>query len=177
MHKLYTTFLLLASLGLCPPLLAKSLGGRVVEVVDGDTLVLKDIDGKLHTVDLIGIDAPELKQAYGPEARAALQQLVNSTPEKLLTVDAKAWDLDGHEIALVHPGVAFSPSLNFTLVKNGHAWADLDNANTLFIKAERHARTRKLGLWQAAQPTPPWQWRAKNETLDNVAPGPGLRVE
>ena len=52
---------------------APTANARVVEVVDGDTIVVA-IDGREESVRLIGIDTPETKhprkpiECYGPEA-------------------------------------------------------------------------------------------------------------
>ncbi len=48
-----------------------TLRGRVTAVADGDTLTLQSA-GQEHRVRLGGIDAPELAQPHGPQARAAL---------------------------------------------------------------------------------------------------------
>ncbi len=44
---------------------ADTLTGKVVKVVDGDTLYVLDANYKEHKIRLAGIEAPERKQAYG----------------------------------------------------------------------------------------------------------------
>ena len=47
------------------PASADTPTGKVVKVVDGDTLYVLDANYKEHKIRLAGIDVPERKQAYG----------------------------------------------------------------------------------------------------------------
>ncbi len=47
------------------PGLADTLAGRVVGVHDGDTITVLEAGKTQHKIRLAGIDAPELKQAFG----------------------------------------------------------------------------------------------------------------
>jgi len=49
----------------CAQTQATELTGRVVSVHDGDTITVLDADKKQHKIRLAGIDAPEIKQAFG----------------------------------------------------------------------------------------------------------------
>src|SRR4051794_13664249 len=59
-----------------------SPAGRVVRIVDGDTVVVRIVDQRLVTVRYIGVDTPETKrpgtgvQCYGHEATARNRRLV-----------------------------------------------------------------------------------------------------
>ncbi len=53
--------------------------------------------------------------------------------------------------------------INLEQVKAGYAWAytqylDRPYASE-FYNAEKEAREKKRGLWQEANPKPPWEWR------------------
>jgi hypothetical protein len=63
---------------LCLPLVSWSaeLKGRVVVVVDGDTLVVLDSSNTQHKIRLAGIDCPERKQPWGQRAKQALSDHV-----------------------------------------------------------------------------------------------------
>ncbi len=61
MHFVYLFFLLLLPI----TCLADTLEGKVVRVVDGDTLVVLDSGNTQHRVRLAGIDTPERGQPYG----------------------------------------------------------------------------------------------------------------
>ncbi len=61
---------------LLPTAFADSLTGKVVKVVDGDTLYVLDANYQEHKIRLAGIDAPERKQAYGLASRKHLASIV-----------------------------------------------------------------------------------------------------
>jgi len=52
-----------------------ALKGTVVEVVDGDTLQVRLVGGRLETVRLIGIDTPERGECFAAEATGAARRL------------------------------------------------------------------------------------------------------
>jgi len=54
-------------------------------------------------------------------------------------------------------------NLNQELVKQGWCWWYREYApgDTELKKLEREAREERKGLWAAAQPVPPWEWRKK----------------
>jgi len=56
------------------------MSGRVVKVTDGDTLEIRMDGGKADRVRLTGIDAPELSQEHGQEAKAALTKWADAMP-------------------------------------------------------------------------------------------------
>lgn len=54
----------------------ETLLGRVVGVADGDTVTVLDGMNEQHKIRLMGIDAPEKKQAFGSRSKQALSALV-----------------------------------------------------------------------------------------------------
>jgi endonuclease YncB( thermonuclease family) len=56
--------------------LADQLRGQVVAVADGDTVTVLDTERHQHRVRLMGIDAPEKRQAFGRRSRENLASLV-----------------------------------------------------------------------------------------------------
>ncbi|MDB5821392.1 MAG: uncharacterized protein JWR21_96 [Herminiimonas sp.] len=50
---------------ICSHAHAAELTGRVVGVHDGDTITVLDVGKTQYKIRLAGIDAPELKQAFG----------------------------------------------------------------------------------------------------------------
>jgi len=52
-----------------------AFGGKVVLVSDGDTIIVMH-DGKKEKIRLYGIDAPEMKQSFGKEAKAFTESMV-----------------------------------------------------------------------------------------------------
>ena len=55
---------------------ADTLSGRVVRVIDGDTLVVLDASKTQQKIRLQGIDATERKQAFGTTSKEHLSDLV-----------------------------------------------------------------------------------------------------
>ena len=138
----------------------------VTEVLDGDTFycILKEkVTGvRIHkdgsiSVRLYSIDVPEMDQPYGIEARNSLKELV-----AVKTVRLEVKDIDQYKraVALVYVG---SLNINLEQVKRGYAWAYLEYLDSPYISeyysAEKEARSKGLGLWKQANPTPPWEWR------------------
>ena len=85
LFRLFFCTLLLSS-GVC---LAEVFAGRIVGVIDGDTVdVLIDTE-TLIRVRLSGIDAPERKQAFGSVAKKALSEL---TFDRRVIIEAQKVD-------------------------------------------------------------------------------------
>ena len=55
---------------------AEVLSGRVVGIVDGDTITVLDSTNTQHKIRLGGIDAPERKQAFGNVSKKSLSDMV-----------------------------------------------------------------------------------------------------
>lgn len=115
---------------------------RVVRVVDGDTLWLESGRGTLLKLRLQGLDAPEICQAWGPEARDALHALVAGRTVWVRTRGRDDWgrrlgriqDDDGHD-------------LGAQLVAAGHAWSHRWRGQPgPYAAQEQAARARRLGL-------------------------------
>lgn len=134
----------------------------VAKVADGDTLEVSD-DGRTHRIRLFGVDTPETKQAYGPEAKAFT---VAFLADKKARVVVKDVDQYGRLVAQVFR--EDGKSLNEALVENGCAWwyRQYDKKNATLDRLETAARDGKIGLWAAPDPTPPWVWRSKNRRED-----------
>jgi endonuclease YncB( thermonuclease family) len=136
---------------------AADLQGRVVGVPDGDTLIIR-VDGKSVRVGLDGVDAPELGQAYGKSARRSLAELCRG---KEASVVERGKDEAGRILASVRCGEV---DANAEQVRRGMAWVRstyLPLGSPLY-EFETNARLRRVGLWRAAKPVPPWEWRTQN---------------
>ena len=68
---------------------AATLTGRVVRVIDGDTIVVLDAEKVQHKIRLQGIDAPERGQAFGTKSKEHLSDLV---ADKNVVVDYSKYD-------------------------------------------------------------------------------------
>lgn len=123
----------------------------VAKVQDGDTVVLAD--GR--RIRLYGIDAPELRQNYGIDAKMYLERLVRNRD---VSVTVRARDLYGRTVAELHYEKA---SVGEALVRAGYAWwyRSLAKKEKALERAENEARTRRAGLWADAAAIAPWEWR------------------
>jgi len=131
-------------------------GARVARVVDGDTLVL----ATGQRVRLVQLDAPEThgsRECYGAQASAALRQLLPRGAEIRLVRDPRLDDRDryGRLLRYVFEGKV---NVNLRLVARGAAtvWfyrGDRGRYASRLLAAQRHARARRLGLWQACPGT------------------------
>ena len=68
---------------------APAAAATVVRVIDGDTVKVRE-DGKVRTVDLAGVNAPERGACAGPEARRGLARLLPAGARVRLQRDADA---------------------------------------------------------------------------------------
>lgn len=151
--------LALAALGLAqaaPSIAADSrYAGLVVHVSDGDTVKL-DVGGRRYFFRLSEIDAPELDQPYGREAKRALDSLVGNRK-----VNVRESGTDSYGRALGHLYIG-DRDINAVLVARGNAWAYTRYVEDQSLVAhERAAKRAALGLWAlpAASRVPPWSWR------------------
>lgn len=142
--------------------LSPGASGRVVTVIDGDTLDLHMRTGT-ERVRLIGIDTPETKkpdtpiQCFGPEASARLVTLLPPGVEVVVFRDVEPRDVYGRLLAYIF---RFDDGLfvNRDMIVNGFARPLTIAPNTMFDAEFRRladsARTRKIGLWNACSVTP-----------------------
>ena len=132
--------------------------GVVTRVTDGDSLWLKPgSGGRLLRVRISGIDAPELCQAHGREARAALARQVRG---RELTLQVLRMDdygrplvsltLDGDDVAR-------------RLVQQGHAWSyRYQHDPGPYALEEAEAQQARRGLFAALQPERPRDFRKRH---------------
>ena len=134
--------------------LAATLTGKVIRVLDGDTMEVL-VNKEPIRVRLAEIDCPEKKQPFG---NAAKKYVLQNSAHKIVTVKAKTKDRYGRTIGeVILPN---GDSLNRLLIRDGYAWhyKKYSKDKTL-ADLENQARNNKVGLWQDKNPTAPWDWR------------------
>lgn len=136
------------------------LEGRVVGVIDGDTVKVLDSAHVQHRIRLGGIDAPEKRQAFGARAKESLSTMVF---DKSVTVQTGKTDRYGREIGkiLVNGLDANLHQVTEGLASHDKAYASEQSAEDRqrYDLAEREARAARRGLWLDVDPVPPWDWR------------------
>lgn len=155
---------------------------QIQRVVDGDSLEVKyaGLFGFLHrpfAVRLYGIDAPELSQPYGPEARRELASLVRRGGIRMETI---ATDRYGRCVGLIYRRrQGRRQSINRQMVQAGYAyWYRQYGGRQLgFPEAEAEAKSRRRGVWQGRQGSQqrPWDYRADQRRGGRRRRGQGIR--
>lgn len=136
------------------------LVGRVVVVADGDTLTVLDAQKQQHRIRLVGIDAPESKQAFGQKSKDQLARWVHGQEVR---VEHSKTDRYQRVLGKVWLG---ERNINLAMIEVGLAWyykqfaRDLTPTDRrLYEQAEQAARQQQLGLWADAHPQAPWDFR------------------
>ncbi|EDT5076635.1 thermonuclease family protein [Salmonella enterica subsp. enterica serovar Nottingham] len=158
MRRLKTTKLFVHAALLYPlTLQATELKGRVIRVLDGDTIEVLQ-DEKPVRIRLANIDAPEKKQAFGRRSTNQLKGLVVAQP---VTVTYTQTDRYGRIIG--HVFTTNGIEANRWMVQSGAAWVyEHYNTDKALPALQQEAQQQKRGLWADRQPVPPWVWRHKN---------------
>jgi micrococcal nuclease len=142
------------------PAPATMLVGEVLRVKDGDSLLLYRPDVKRTSeVRLAGIDAPELAQPWGLQARSALRRKVQGRQVRVELTDR---DRYGRLVARIWVGPTY---VNAYMTQFGHAWAfDRYLKDSRIRNGQTLARREQRGLWALAAEDrlPPATWRARN---------------
>lgn len=170
--RLPAALVIALALAVALPAGAAELSGRVVAVHDGDTITLLDAGRHQHKIRLTGIDAPELKQAFGTRSKQHLSDLLYGQD---VHVEWDKHDRYGRIVGKVftespctHTPCPFAADANVAQISAGLAWhykqyqreQSAEDRN-LYAAAEAEARLNKAGLWVDAAPVPPWEWRRK----------------
>jgi endonuclease YncB( thermonuclease family) len=129
--------------------------GKVVTVIDGNTVEVQTADQEIYKILLVGIDSPELGQEYGEQAKDYLQELLLN---KSVVVQLKGKDRLGNRMGVIIVG---QNDARAELVKKGLAWTLESNSNPALEGQKESARHLGKGLWSKANPTPPWEYRKK----------------
>ncbi|EOI6576049.1 thermonuclease family protein [Campylobacter upsaliensis] len=142
--------------------LEKELTGKVSKVIDGDTIELLAKTSKENPynhiaklkIRLYGIDAPELKQAYGKEAKEFLSALVLKQEVNLIIENKDKYDRFVGTLFLK------GQDINKEMVKNGYAHA-YESFSKKYLAEQADAKMFKLGLWQDEKAVKPSEFRRK----------------
>lgn len=141
-------------------ILAETIQGRVVGVSDGDTVTVLDSTKTQHKIRLAGIDAPESKQAFGQASKKHLSHLVFGRD---VTLDCGKIDKYLRKVCVV---MIDGMDADLAQVTAGMAWwsrefkrEQTEAQRASYEAAEDAARAGRIGLWQDANPVPPWVWR------------------
>jgi endonuclease YncB( thermonuclease family) len=143
---------------------AASLFGRVIDVNSGDVITISNLNRPVR-VKLLGVDAPELDQAFGDVARKHLSDLIF---DKGVLVEYAGIASDS---SLTGRVLLNNVDIGAQMIRDGAAWFEPNGGSRLsesdrdvYQQSEQAARSEKRGLWQAENPTAPWEF-VKAEAL------------
>lgn len=137
---------------------ASSLFGKVIEVNSGDVITVFNLNRPLR-VRLLGVDAPEIDQAFGDVARKHLADLIY---DKGVLVEYSGIDGDHSVNGRVSlEGI----DIGAQMIRDGAAWVDPSSQHRLsatdqevYQQSENAARSERRGLWQQENPVAPWEF-------------------
>ncbi|HET9526626.1 MAG TPA: thermonuclease family protein, partial [Pyrinomonadaceae bacterium] len=125
---------------LCTSVKAATLFGRVIEVNDGDVIIVFNLNRPVR-IKLLAVDAPEAGQAFGDVARKHLSDLVY---DKTVSVEYSGIAADG---SLVGRVMLNGADIGAQMIRDGAAWFDASNQDRLSVadrevyrQSERAAR-------------------------------------
>ena len=149
--RLIAAVLLLCAL----PLQAEVIRGVVTHVSDGDSIWVRQA-GRSQAVEvrIVGVDAPETCQAFGPQSRRALEALLMNEPVLVRTRGRDDYQRvlgqvrhEGHDVGA-------------WLVREGHAWSGtFQGKHGPYAKLEAEARAAHRGLWANGSAVEPRHFR------------------
>lgn len=132
--------------------------GKVIRVLDGDTVEVRTDDWDYITIRYIGMDTPEIYsevECYGPQASRYNKSLVE---DKYVTIKVGEEDKDiyGRTLGYVYLRGS-SVQINGQLIRQGYATVDTVGDNTKFKdfyeRMQLLAVAQNLGLWRHCHST------------------------
>ena len=135
------------------------VAGKVVNIIDGNTLEVTASDNQTQKLLLAGIDCPELGQEFGDKAKKLLEKLLLDESVKFSITGKDRW---GNYLAVVMRGDV-DPRVE--LLQEGLAWTAEKNPLPELEAHRLKALEKNKGLWKEENPTPPWQYRRQQSML------------
>ena len=135
------------------------LTGKVISVLDGNTLEVATGSNENYKLVLAGIDSPELTQEYGDKAKKFLDRLLG---DKEVEFQIRGKDRWGNHLAVV---LVDGVDPRVALLKEGLAWTAEKNPDPELENHRLTAQEKGKGLWKEEDPTPPWIFRRQQTML------------
>jgi micrococcal nuclease len=132
---------------------SSSISGKVIEVIDGNTLVVR-AEEETYTIVFHLIDSPDPGQPY---AGAAQEYLQKKLLKKQVTVHLVGKDRRGNYLGVIF--LRNSVDVRHDLISRGLAWVEEGCTDPQLFTLQEQARQQRIGLWREDNPTPPWVYR------------------
>jgi len=145
----------------------RRISGTVATVTDGNTVTVADSKKRTYEIVMSGIDAPELTQDFGRQAREFLtDQILNK--DVVIVGRELAKDRFAGKVLLN------GRDINLEMVIAGFAWHyndketdQTDRDRQVYESAELQARKLSFNLWSNPKAIAPWEFR--NGKTENPA--------
>lgn len=138
---------------------AEVIAGKVVTVIDGNTLEVFTPENETYKILLFGIDCPELGQEYGEKAKRYLEKLILN---KEVSVEIQGKDRWGNRLGII---LIEGVDPREELLEQGLAWTAERNPIATFELIKEKSKEKGKGLWKEQNPTPPWIFRRQQTML------------
>lgn len=135
--------------------------GKVVSVIDGNTVQVLTEANEVVTIILADIDSPELTQEFGSEAKQYLEKL---SLKKEVVVELRGKDRKGNHLGVLL--IKGKTDVRIALLQQGLAWTAERNPNPDLEVHRTSAQAEGKGLWKNDNPTPPWIYRREQSMLE-----------
>lgn len=130
---------------------------EVVSVVDGDGFHAT-FDGTTLEFRIAAIDAPELNQPCGVQAKGALRARILGK-----RVICFPQCFESHDRLVAYVRTLDVEDVGLQMVRDGWAWwyRRFAPGATCYQNAEKEAREARCGLWKQDAPESPWDFRGR----------------
>lgn len=136
------------------------LAGKVISVIDGNTIEVLAENNETYKMVLSGIDSPELTQEYGDKAKKFLERLAD---QKDVVFHLQGKDRWGNYVGVVLIKGETDPRIE--LLKEGLAWTAEKNPLPELENYRTTAAEKGKGLWKQDNPVPPWIYRRQQSMM------------
>ena len=144
---LFLAFSVITLTGFCQP------NCLVTRVIDGDTYKVL-YGGKIETVRLLNVDAPEIGQYFGVAAKDNVTAFMRN---RMVEATLYETDLFGRRLVSIHVD---GMSLDSLLIAKGWAFYYYKySRNKELAVLETAAKSNRAGIWYCLNNVPPWIWR------------------
>jgi micrococcal nuclease len=146
---------------------AFAFDAAVTRCHDGDTCTLADGE----RVRLHAIDAPELDQPYGDQARVLINRLVAGQHVDVRPTGDRSYGRMVADIGFLDCSTSVpagadrhcqARDVGTVMVSAGLAWEERrwdNNQASRLVERQAEAQAAHRGLWAGVDPVPPWTWR------------------
>lgn len=142
------------------------IDGRVIKVVDGDSITVQAKGQVVYAIKLQAVDAPDVGQPFFEEARKSLSKLILNKDVRVVINTTYG------ENMIIGSLYRNGQDIGLTLIEQGLAWhfkrfAFQQNASARksYSDAQSSASAARIGLWADEKPVAPWEFRGESTIL------------